>query len=167
VLNKGRTFFSGSHSSLTTMTDIWLNSYMNDFKVKLTFLKVSTSPIIPICVSVLLLWQIPEKINLREEKFILAHGIRGFSPWLAGSIAFRPLARQNFMAEGCGGRKLLTAWQSGSQEWQERVGDKKYPSKVHTPSYLLPPNNPHLVVFTISQYCHQVVNSSVDWLIHW
>jgi hypothetical protein len=35
-----------------------------------------------------MLWQIPEKNNLREERFILAYSIRGLSPWWASSMAF-------------------------------------------------------------------------------
>lgn len=40
------------------------------------------------CVLVLHFWdKIAELNNLKEENLILAHGFRGFSPWLAGSIA--------------------------------------------------------------------------------
>jgi hypothetical protein len=38
--------------------------------------------------------KIPEINNSREEGFILVHTFRGFSPWSAGSMAFRPVARQ-------------------------------------------------------------------------
>ena len=31
--------------------------------------------------------KIAEKINLKDKRFILAHGFRGFSPWLTDSIA--------------------------------------------------------------------------------
>jgi hypothetical protein len=41
--------------------------------------------------------------NLKEEGVILAHGVRGFSAWSLGSIAFGPEVRQNIMAEGHGG----------------------------------------------------------------
>jgi hypothetical protein len=37
----------------------------------------------------------PEKINLKEQRVILAHG---FSPWLTGSIVFKPVVRQNIIA---------------------------------------------------------------------
>jgi hypothetical protein len=30
--------------------------------------------------------KITEKINIKEERFILAHSFRGFHPWLLGSI---------------------------------------------------------------------------------
>jgi hypothetical protein len=47
-----------------------------------------------------------KKINLKEERFILAYSLRDFSSWLAGSIALcLPKVRQNVMAaEVCGGR---------------------------------------------------------------
>jgi hypothetical protein len=28
--------------------------------------------------------KIPDRNNLREERFVVAHGFRGFSPWLLG-----------------------------------------------------------------------------------
>lgn len=31
--------------------------------------------------------------NIKEKNFILVPSFRGFNPWLAGSIAFRPVAR--------------------------------------------------------------------------
>lgn len=39
------------------------------------------------CVSLSLLDKIPEKVNLKEERFTFAHGIRGVSQWLASSMA--------------------------------------------------------------------------------
>lgn len=30
--------------------------------------------------------KLPKKINLTEERFILAEGSKGFSPWSAGSV---------------------------------------------------------------------------------
>jgi hypothetical protein len=35
----------------------------------------------------------PEKINLKEERFILVHGFRDIVPSSTGSIALRTLAR--------------------------------------------------------------------------
>jgi hypothetical protein len=43
---------------------------------------------------------ISEKNNLREERFLLADGFRGFSPLSAGSIVSGPVVRQDMMAEG-------------------------------------------------------------------
>lgn len=34
--------------------------------------------------------KIPEKNNLKEEKFILVHGFRGFSAWSVQCTAFGP-----------------------------------------------------------------------------
>jgi hypothetical protein len=36
-----------------------------------------------------------EKNNLKEGRFILAQGFRGFNSWLVSFIAFGPMARQN------------------------------------------------------------------------
>jgi hypothetical protein len=36
-------------------------------------------------------YKIRKKTILEEERFILAHTFRGFNPWLAGSIALRPV----------------------------------------------------------------------------
>jgi hypothetical protein len=44
--------------------------------------------------------KIPEENNLKVERFILAYTLKGFSPWLAESTAFKSRARQNIMAEG-------------------------------------------------------------------
>jgi hypothetical protein len=43
--------------------------------------------------------------NLEGERFISAHGYRGFKAWSAGSIAFR-LVKQNIMA---GSMQLFTS----------------------------------------------------------
>jgi hypothetical protein len=51
--------------------------------------------------------KISEINNLREDRFILAHGFRGFSPWLAGSIALRPVARQKYGGKRAWWRKAI------------------------------------------------------------
>jgi hypothetical protein len=43
--------------------------------------------------------KIPEKNNVREKSFLLAHGFRSFSPWLFGSIVSGPVLRQCIMVE--------------------------------------------------------------------
>jgi hypothetical protein len=65
---------------------------------------------------------------------MLVHGFRGFSPWLTGSIAFRPVARQKDhhalererMEESC---SLHSSWEA-ERERQEGTRDKIYPSKA-------------------------------------
>jgi hypothetical protein len=52
----------------------------------------------------------PEKINLNEERFILAYGFRGFSLWLLDLVAFGPV-----MVEVHDRRKLLTLAAGGKQ----------------------------------------------------
>jgi hypothetical protein len=54
--------------------------------------------------------------NLKEERFVLVHGLRGFSPRLAGSIAFWPLVRQHPGGDHMVGLQLLTSWCPGSKE---------------------------------------------------
>jgi hypothetical protein len=39
--------------------------------------------------------KIPQAINFKEERFILAYGSRSFSPWSLGSAAFGFVARQS------------------------------------------------------------------------
>jgi hypothetical protein len=38
--------------------------------------------------------KISEQVNLKEKRFILVHSFISFSPWSAGSIALKPVARQ-------------------------------------------------------------------------
>jgi hypothetical protein len=57
--------------------------------------------------------KIPEKNNFREERFILAHVSRSFSPWFhCCGLGLR----QNIMKEGHGGGRLLASWQPESRE---------------------------------------------------
>lgn len=44
----------------------------------------------------------PQKINLKEESFILAPGFRDFYPWLAGAFVLGTVVKQNFPTEGNG-----------------------------------------------------------------
>jgi hypothetical protein len=65
-----------------------------------------------------------EKINFKEEGFILAHSIRGFSTGSADSIAFRPVMRQSITVE-------RSVWQSKvayfmADRKEEGSGDKIY-----------------------------------------
>jgi hypothetical protein len=104
----------------------------------------------------------PEIIGLHEERFIFAHSFRSFNSWLADSIAFRLVARQNVMVEGYGRGKLFTARQLGSKErgvW-EGAKDNIYP--WHTSSDSLPPTRPHLLVSTTFQYMPSIMNPSVN-----
>jgi hypothetical protein len=58
----------------------------------------------------------------REEKFVLAPSFRGFHP----RPAFRIVAEQHSMEKGHGREKLLTSWQSGSREEEDRSRDQIY-----------------------------------------
>jgi hypothetical protein len=52
--------------------------------------------------------KIPEKINLKVERFILGCGIRSFGPQLLGSVVSGVMVRKEIMAEEHGKEKLLT-----------------------------------------------------------
>jgi hypothetical protein len=53
----------------------------------------------------------------KEKRFILAHYFRDFSPWLFGSIIFRPVTRQkNIMVKGHCGANMVTSWYPGSRD---------------------------------------------------
>jgi hypothetical protein len=62
------------------------------------------------------------KINLKKETFILP---RVFSPWSAGSIAFRFWQGFNLIADEHGGRKLVTLWQLGKKGSEKEQRDKR------------------------------------------
>jgi hypothetical protein len=47
------------------------------------------------------------------------------------SIVSGPMVRQSFMAEGHGGRELLTSWWPGSRETEEGIRNKICPSKAN------------------------------------
>lgn len=58
---------------------------------------------------------------IKVKMFNLAQTSRGFSPWLAGSIALRPIVRQKHHGKGGGGEKLLTSWWPGNKTVREEV----------------------------------------------
>jgi hypothetical protein len=65
-----------------------------------------------------------------KEKIILAHGFRGFSPWLAGSIAFRPMGREKYQNVGGGGRgkkKLEEEREERRKRDRKRLGTRLVP----------------------------------------
>jgi hypothetical protein len=64
--------------------------------------------------------------------------------------------KQNFMATGaCGGG-------SRCEEERGNIEEARYSPQGHTPSDLLAPTRPHLLLFLIPQQCHQIMNSSKD-----
>jgi hypothetical protein len=65
------------------------------------------------------------KINLKEERFILVHGFRGFSVWSVDPIVSRPLTRQNIVDRTYGGANRLTSWWPGSRK--ESRGTSTFP----------------------------------------
>jgi hypothetical protein len=76
----------------------------------------------------------PEKINFKEEGFILTHDFRGFSLWSADTVAFRPVARLQHHGVGHGRGKLLTSWQPGSRKCERKRGwGTRYTLQRHVP----------------------------------
>lgn len=52
-----------------------------------------------------------KKKQLKKERLILAHGYRGFSSWLVGSIMDGPMVGQRVMVKSDGGAELSTPCQ--------------------------------------------------------
>jgi hypothetical protein len=65
------------------------------------------------------------------DRFILAHGFRGFSPWLVGSVGFRSVAR-------------LSVWQGDCYVRERERKGVGQGQKTLQGSDLLPPTRPHL-----------------------
>jgi hypothetical protein len=66
--------------------------------------------------------KIPEKTNLKEEEFILAHSFRGLCPWLVGSIAMGLwLARTSWQQE-CVTEEATRWWaESGARQRKRKM----------------------------------------------
>lgn len=78
--------------------------------------------------------QIPDKNDLQEENFILAHDLRG-------SVHGGSKARQDIMVEGLTGGTLLTSWNLGCRQRKGKVNTSEY-----TPSDPPSPALPHLPI---------------------
>lgn len=61
-----------------------------------------------------------------KERFILAHGCRCFSPWAAGSVAFRLVLRQNCYGGSRWRAELLMLWLPWSRG--RKAWDSGFPS---------------------------------------
>lgn len=59
---------------------------------------------------------------LREERFALAPGFRGFSPRTVGSIALGSITRQNIITEVHGGGKTAHVMVAKKQREKQRRG---------------------------------------------
>jgi hypothetical protein len=55
----------------------------------------------------------PEINNLREKRFILVHGFRGFSPKLTASIVLGLRRGEHLYGGSMGWERLLTSWWPG------------------------------------------------------
>lgn len=65
--------------------------------------------------------KIPKKDNLKQGRFILSCGVRGFCLWLAGAYCFS--ARSETKQHGrWGGRKVLSSWPQWSRQSQRGRG---------------------------------------------
>jgi hypothetical protein len=63
--------------------------------------------------------------NLKEEIFILAHGFRDFSPWLAGSLAFSSMARRKHPGARSWWRKAVHFMEARNQRGQGKTHSSK------------------------------------------
>jgi hypothetical protein len=62
----------------------------------------------------------------------LTYGVRGFSPWLTGTIAFKPVARQKYQRGRVWWWKAVHVIAARKQRRIEAVARAKtYPSKAH------------------------------------
>lgn len=101
------------------------------------------------------------KINLKENRFILTQGFRGFSSCSVDSIVSGPVARQYIMVEGVTG-KLLTSRQPGSRQKRRGRGQD-------IPFQHMPPVTSFLQLgpTACSFHCLPVVSSAMQLsLIH-
>jgi hypothetical protein len=67
----------------------------------------------------------PEQNNLKEERFILAHGLKGFSPWSLGSIVSRSMCGET---EHHGIQHMVEP--SGSHPWRRAEKDQETRDKI-------------------------------------
>jgi hypothetical protein len=71
-----------------------------------------------------------------------AHSFGSYSTWLASSIVFITMIRQNVITASISGAKLLTSWWPGKQE---EVGTL-YNHEKHACNDLLPPTRHSLLI---------------------
>jgi hypothetical protein len=64
-------------------------------------------------VAVLVSFSHCDKMPEKNQLFILAHGLRDFTPWLVGSFALRPVAKAELWQKGV---QRKASWQPESQE---------------------------------------------------
>jgi hypothetical protein len=90
---------------------------------------------------------IPEKNNLNEERFILAHSFRSFGAWSSGSIAFRLVARKKLYSKNPQQRRASHLMTAPSGRKKEREQNIPFKSSNTCPSELLLPTRPLFLVF--------------------
>jgi hypothetical protein len=106
--------------------------------------------------------KILEIINLKE-----AHTFRGFSPWLAGSIALRPMAWPKHHGRRLWQRKTAHLRADSRQREKERKEQRtKYTLQRHAHSDLLPPS-PYLLIFPSLPNCNSSWRASLQHMRLW
>jgi hypothetical protein len=99
------------------------------------------------------LWQAPERNKLKEEIFILSHGVRGFSPWSYGSIGSKTVTTQKHHGGRAQQKKKLLPWrQPGLKESDRKGPGARAIFLGHIPWDPPPPTRchlPHLYHFSI------------------
>lgn len=108
--------------------------------------------------------QIPEKINLDKEIFILAHCFRGFRPWFAGSLDSGLVVRQYIMAEShC--RESSSSLNSQDAERDKKTADKICPSRAYLQWSL---SSNWVLLLVVSNISHSPFKyKPISELIHW
>jgi hypothetical protein len=88
---------------------------------------------------------------------------QSFSPWSA-DCCFWVMVMQTIMTEGCGGAVLLASRLMAARKWRDRKEPgRSYIFPGHSPSDLLPPMRPHLLI--LPSYCESI-KGSMHWLDH-
>jgi hypothetical protein len=107
----------------------------------------------------LLLWPNIWQKNLWRESLILVHGFRAFSPWSVGPTYLR----QDIIALRTWHRVLFNTLQPGSRDnGIEGRGQRKTEPPRTCPQWSTSPTRHHLQPFTISQWCHHIMNPRRD-----
>jgi hypothetical protein len=73
--------------------------------------------------------QIPQRNNLKEGRFVLAHGF-SFQSMVSWLCCFWVMVKQNIMVEGWGGAELLNLWKPETRGGQGRA---RYALQRHGP----------------------------------
>jgi hypothetical protein len=106
--------------------------------------------------------KIPQKINLKEERFFFGPQLQRFQSLIIGSVVSGPVVTQNIMVGVCGRAKLLTLLY---RKQRERMRKRGWGIQEKTPSDLSP-IRPYLLKFPSSSNI-PLIYEPINGLIHW